>query len=759
MNVMGSLRAVAAALALAAALCSNASAQERDAPRWHGYLVIGGSVSSLQSRGETDLFLPFWQTGDDMLFLNFRGQYFVGGNEGNFGVGYRRFVLGGDWILGANLFYDRRYSNETDNAFSQIGLGLEMLSVDWDVRLNGYIPVGGAQRADAFAEARLAADTILIFGGEEHPLYGLDGEIGWRVPLFYEEAPVQLRVYAGGFHFNHSAVDNVTGPRMRAELRLHDIPLLGDGSRITVFGSWQTDDVRGDVGRGGVLVRIPLGTVASAATGIARRPIRNGPMDRRMVDQVVRDIDIVTGGAATGTVEPAINPHHGRIIRRARVLTDTGNLDTDAAALGVDSVAIIDDAGTFNNGSAVVAQTGQALLGGGSSIPVVGAITGVRLIFTAPGSRPTLRNNTGVVVGLADDSQIIGLDIRGANANVAGNHGIGGPGGVDNVEIRGNDIRRTGRSGIIFAGDSSRILITSNTLRNIGTIGVRFIGDADDVGVNNNDIRNTGNEGIEFFADAFFTRVTNNQIRNIGGEGIDFEGELIRGDVSSNFIRNTGEEGIDFGLVALTRVTGNTIRNTGEEGIEFDGPVFLARVDGNDLRLINGDGIRFDDIAARVAVTNNRVRITNGSGIDFEDVLFRANVSGNDIRFAAEEGMDFGAVALARITNNTVRTTGEDGIEFDGPVALLNVSGNTIGRVGLTSGILNSNGIIFQDVALFVRLDNNTFFGQIQGFDMVFLGPSLAFGTGNVHNVNAGNRLCFGGPTAGTITFDTGTCP
>ena len=122
----------------------------------------------------------------------------------------------------------------------------------------------------------------------EKALYGFDGEVGWRVPIFPADGDFDVRVYAGGYYFTNGDVDTIAGPRGRIEARLYDIDFLGLQSRLTAQGVIQWDQPRGTQGWGGLELRIPLGMLTGSAG-----PKLN-PLDRRMVDRVQRDVDIVT---------------------------------------------------------------------------------------------------------------------------------------------------------------------------------------------------------------------------------------------------------------------------------------------------------------------------------------------------------------------------------------------------------------------------------------------------------------------------------
>ena len=89
------------------------------------------------------MFLPLWQDQTSMFFGDLHGQFTAApSQEGNFGLGYRT-QIDPDWILGGYGFFDIQNS-DNNNLFFQGSLGAELLSVDWDFRVNGYFPFNGS---------------------------------------------------------------------------------------------------------------------------------------------------------------------------------------------------------------------------------------------------------------------------------------------------------------------------------------------------------------------------------------------------------------------------------------------------------------------------------------------------------------------------------------------------------------------------------------------------------------------------------------
>ena len=296
--------------------------------KWQGYIEFMGKPGTARSIGQSDLFVPLMQDKNDMTFFNLRGQLDDDNNdEFNLGLGHRHMFE--EWIIGGYGYYDRRFL-ESGNEFYQATFGLEALSETWDFRANGYIPE--SEWSSSGNEGKLVESLSVSSGGGrsvvrgglgqinvavdertnevfERSLPGLDLEVGVRLPVerFTGLDLIEdTRLYVSGYHFMGSGdFESVTGPRLRLETRLHDIPGLGSGSRLLLGVETQYDELRGNQTFGLVSVRIPFGGWTP------NRPPLKG-LERRMMEPVVRDIDVVTSTATTSTSTqeflPALDP-------------------------------------------------------------------------------------------------------------------------------------------------------------------------------------------------------------------------------------------------------------------------------------------------------------------------------------------------------------------------------------------------------------------------------------------------------------------
>ena len=134
-------------------------------------------------------------------------------------------------------------------------------------RLNLYGPTTEPKGVDAasfpnFTQVFLRGNNILMIGGEDVPLQGIDGELGIRVPLDrvgLGRQGVELRAYGGGFYFDNSdALEEVAGGKGRLELRINDIIPSMPGSRLTAEYEFSYDDVREERHEVGATDQIPI---------------------------------------------------------------------------------------------------------------------------------------------------------------------------------------------------------------------------------------------------------------------------------------------------------------------------------------------------------------------------------------------------------------------------------------------------------------------------------------------------------------------
>ena len=341
------------------------------------------------------------------------------------------------------------------------------------------------------------------------PLHGIDGEVGWRVPLErwglertgvkqVLQANHEWRVYAGGFHFDGSdALESVSGPRLRSEWRLLDLLPSLPGSRLTVAFEFQWDQARDDQWKGGLQLRIPFGGGNGKSvipTGDHQRRVR------RMTERIVRDADIVVGQSKP---ESALDPRTRMPLRLTAIDGNTANPEAVIEGAGANSLLIATgDAGPITPAGTIDMSNGQIVLGGGSSLAVIGSRSRAVAMFHAAGSRPTFN---GQFV-MAPENTLSGLNINGQGATsaiqIAGNgnfqilnnaitnvdngntNNVLLPDGVTNVDITEMGIFGSGFSGNLnIAGTSvttpgTALFLSPSGTAEVGVSGSSFMASA-----------------------------------------------------------------------------------------------------------------------------------------------------------------------------------------------------------------------------------------------------------------------------------------
>lgn len=434
-------------------------AQTDATPKWGPHIDLEAKPGTKRSLGEADLFIPVAQSADTLLFANLRPRMDDNdSNEGNYGLGLRHMLESG-WNLGAYGYFDRRRT-EYDNHFNQVTLGVEALSQDWDLRANYYAPVGRrSHNVDSLNTAEVSGTTVVFRGGEERSMAGFDAEVGWRVPLFDAGADRQFRIFGGAYHFSDSGVDDITGPRLRAEFTFDSVPYLWEGSRFSLGAEWQHDDPRGSQGFLTARLRIPLQVYGRPASTLT-------PMERRMADPIVRDIDVVSQAgqfSAPETTSQLANGGSFTVLNSAS--TSGANLATAVTNAGADSTVLL--SGTFQTTGTVSLATGQTL---------TGAVT----VRSAAGRLATV--STGATINASNLASTVQVNAGGTLSNLtvtnAFSGGIGGRAvavadGSTNVTIANNTITATQsdtNAGIALGiGQNTSVTVRGNTLTATGS--------------------------------------------------------------------------------------------------------------------------------------------------------------------------------------------------------------------------------------------------------------------------------------------------
>ncbi len=241
-------RHIVTLIALVISLAAHAAQPEgatEGAAKVPGGLTLGVHANDMRVRGMGDALLPVWQRDGSLLFFNPRVSFNDDSEEEvNLGVGWRGLAADDSVILGANFFYDTRWSM-FNNRFEQYGAGLEVLSSWIDARANYYYPDDKRELISSHSEESSASDTSIHLGAPfargrtivvprtyvtqtttttrlfeifETALEGFDAEIGARLPILADLATTRL--FIGYQSFDNPFGDDMEGLKGRLEIRI-----------------------------------------------------------------------------------------------------------------------------------------------------------------------------------------------------------------------------------------------------------------------------------------------------------------------------------------------------------------------------------------------------------------------------------------------------------------------------------------------------------------------------------------------------------
>lgn len=208
-------------------------------------------LAGTQQQARTDLLLPLLSDQNNIFYTDFQGSYtsqgnfsenYGTGNDANYlsaGAGFRKMFDNN--VLGTYLFYDRD-ETRSHHYFNVVNMGVEDFFYEWDVRVNGYLPLDQQKTFQTFSSPLpcdcgdcgniVTNDSGVFFRG--HQQYGHlfsmrelagrggDAEIGYT---FHHLNNTQLHggVYYFNFYtanpawnFSHTS-HNITGIEGRLE--------------------------------------------------------------------------------------------------------------------------------------------------------------------------------------------------------------------------------------------------------------------------------------------------------------------------------------------------------------------------------------------------------------------------------------------------------------------------------------------------------------------------------------------------------------
>jgi hypothetical protein len=698
--------------------------------KWHGSLDALGRGGG-ENGGQLDLFAPLYQNDNTLFFGNAIGALDSDSSDGaNFGAGIRH-IVDGSYILGAYGYFDWLHSPNA-NTFYRVSGGVEAMTADWDLRMNGYLPISGSadlvniSKVDGI-DGMLGDPTLAIrdneigllrqsIGGvlgkdglliQEAPLGGIEGEVGYRLPFGDAlGSNTETRVFLGGYAFWGGGYPTYAGPRGRVELRVYDLPWLGDGSRLTAGGEISWDDPRGVQGEGSLRLRIPLNIFGGGS-----HP-QLSELDRRMTDPIpIRVLPIYAertqitpatpGNVPQSTFEAVEDSETGREIESIYFASGSGGSgNSGKQGDGTDLTDAINRAGT--NGLIVVSgsdgsynghfvlDTGQILLGGASSLDVKGVTSGATATYMPGLMRPTI-----VSSGIVDPALLVS--------------------GNNNVKIQGIDIILSDKSGVgainnagVYLQDSANDIVRDAKVTG-GDAGFLLDGETKATsGSLFNNISDTGST----FGMFFFSGDSTGTVSEINVNGATFDSLVApSGGIAAGFASSIGGSG----AIKNTTLTNITVSNTAEGGdfLHMNG-VTVTGWTGTGNNTSSGGGVAF------VVQNGSGFQLSNfsvsgyGGGIDLLNNGTGNSIDGStqgiikDIGTASTNGTSGIAISNTTVTINSISITGVGGTSLANPdfgISIDNPSTVKVSNVFIDGK--NSGGTSVTDAAILLSGNSN----------------------------------------------------
>lgn len=710
---------------------------------WMTRIITGFDSGANEREGRFDIFFPVFSKENTLFFLYPRVGW-ASDSDGaiSLGAGARTYLPEMDAILGLNLFYDN-YESQFGNRFSQLGIGSEFLTENFDFRFNYYLPEGGQREArninvaNSFTANQTSFGTPFanqnsifqrrtvrtqagslnqLFRSTEEAMSGLDTEAGFRVPYMEDLVPGEIRVYGGLYSFDNPFGGDLEGGKARAEWRL--------SQKLALETAWYEDaEVLGDNWTFGFRLSLPIedgpNGLRETFAGIFqdKQPTRRRPTYGAIGSQVFAS----SSSSVIDRMTEEINRTH-------RVLTSESEFKEDVAArqLVLGDVTrrsrvqeVHDDIVFVQN------ETGKATAApaeGTSENPVDTIQEGVDLASTQFGENGQVIVN-GDFGDYAEDVTVdqnsvkiwggkLGIPVNGgkrftfgsARPNLDGTFAFDG---VASARVSGFHISNDSSSAGIEVTDVKSLVITDNEIT-----------------------ETDGGVEIDFSDGGFdmtFT-IDNNFIHENDGEGIYFEpsgdDETITGVISNNTISDN-DEGFyayveDYDVNATFSVFGNTFSGNSVgvylEGYDMDEANQTVKLDVRDNTFI-------DQSDTAVYVNYGDADNDGSFDVDVTMEVVGNTFMGNDYDVYFDVGSDSSGDDTSYTWNvdvigNSFSDTGSDSVwigisdDYDGSdIATewnIDVSKNSFETVGNTAITVDITDGEYDDFEVYLSITDNS---------------------------------------------------
>ena len=232
-----------------------------------------------------------------------------------------RYNFGDNVIMGVYGYFDHR---RTGNDFGVSGatIGAEALSKYLDVRVNYYVPQDKKKKTADGGKKKVEIQGTRIYavsGGHqyEYALKGYDFEVGTSLFAFNDELNDKFgtKLFVAKYDFRHKKAKPISGIRFRLEQKLGHLSFGGNGLDFTLNAETQYDKVRKRQNYIGVGAKLTFGNEAR------KKPSQ---LKSRMMDTIIRDVDIVTETAKSARQISEFWTKEGRRIKNVYYVGGAG---------------------------------------------------------------------------------------------------------------------------------------------------------------------------------------------------------------------------------------------------------------------------------------------------------------------------------------------------------------------------------------------------------------------------------------------------
>jgi hypothetical protein len=659
----------------------------------------------------------------------FDGQVTMNESDGvgfNLGLGYR-WMNYPDWAAnsgrmdGISLFADGTHT-EAGNFFPQVGVSYESLGEKWDVRANGYIPIGDKEQVGAFK-----ATNVIGFEGNsianitkatvDKPFYAAEVEIARRLGDQRDAWG-----FAGPYFVGNDDQDSAG---FRAGLRGYaypDLLLQFAVSNDDIFKTQATFSAVWYVGRTRTDYRPSCGTpdrfresvmrndyvVLSHKTRLGGNALTNP--DGTALRIVHVDSNSAAGG--NGTFEHPFN-----------ALTDVNGTGSQTG-----DILFAHSTSVFSGESSVLLKDNQRLLGEGNGLVQTVATKQkgtINIPESSPGARalarPQINGFTGDAITMANGNEVSNFDIDGQNVTA---RAIAAPvAGSGNPNLNHLSIKNTTGNGIDIASatitdptDATKQIVQNNAT--INTVTFDNVG-GDDIKINSGTTTDLTDPNVTLQETIAVSNVTST---NGGGAGVRLiDTHSTHSATITNYTNGNATAGSGGGLAGE-----GVLRFEGSATDKFEGNVTISNAD-----IKNNIGFAFDFLNVKSTST-----VTLGTGSSWDGGTgaaggFRANnfngtvnatsttltggtLGGISLLNASAGTFNFdNTVTLTNIGGTDVNVDGGAGDLFTGTANIASVINNTDGRSVSIQGVSGTNAAVtlsgnIKDTALGILVNSNS---------------------------------------------------